>query len=167
MVFPVVVYGYKSWTIKKSEHRRIDAFELWCWRRLLRVPWTTRISNQSFLKEINPEYSLEGLILILKPQYFFHLKSQLIRKDPKAGKDWRQEEKGIAEIKMVGRHHWLNGHLFEQNPGDGEEQGNLACFSPWGHKSWTWLGNWTTICILITMKITSSILYFYLSIIPK
>ena len=73
MVFPVVMYGYESWTIKKAEHWRIDAFELWCWRRLLRVPWTTWRSNQSILKEISPEYSLEGLMLKLKLQYFGHL----------------------------------------------------------------------------------------------
>ena len=73
MAFPVVMYGCESWSIKKAEHRRIDAFELWCWRRLLRVPWTTRRSNQSILKEISPEYSLEGLMLKLKPQYFGHL----------------------------------------------------------------------------------------------
>ena len=73
MVFPVVMYGYESWTIKKAEHRRIDAFELWYWRRLLRVPWTAKKSNQSILKEINPDYSLEGLMLKLKLQYFGHL----------------------------------------------------------------------------------------------
>ena len=73
MVFPVVMYGYESWTIKKAEHQRIDTFELWCWRRLLRVPWTARRSNQSILKEISPEYSLEGLMLKLKLQYFGHL----------------------------------------------------------------------------------------------
>ena len=73
MVFPVVMYGCESWTIKKAEHQRIDAFELWCWRRLLRVPWTARRNNQSILKEMNPEYSLEGLILKLKLQYFDHL----------------------------------------------------------------------------------------------
>ena len=73
MVFPVVMYGCESWTIKKAEHRRIDAFELWCWRRLLRVPWTARGSNQSILKEISPGCSLEGLILKLKLQYFGHL----------------------------------------------------------------------------------------------
>ena len=73
MVFPVVMYGRESWTVKKAEHQRIDAFELWCWRRLLRVPWTARRSNQSILKEISPEYSLEGLILKLKLQYFGHL----------------------------------------------------------------------------------------------
>ena len=73
MVFPVVMYGCESWTVKKAEHRRIDAFELWCWRTLLKVPWTARRSNQSILKEINPEYSLEGLMLKLKLQYFGHL----------------------------------------------------------------------------------------------
>ena len=73
MVFPVVMYGSESWTIKKAEHRRTDAFELWCWRRLLRVPWTARRSNQSILKEISPEYSLEGLMLKMKLQYFGHL----------------------------------------------------------------------------------------------
>ena len=73
IVFPVVIYGYESWTIKKAEHRRIDAFELWCWRRLLRVPWTARRSNQSILKDISPEYSSEGLMLKLKLQYFGHL----------------------------------------------------------------------------------------------
>ena len=73
MVFPVVMYGCESWTVKKAEHRRIDAFELWCWKRLLRVPWTARRSNQSILKEVNPEYSLEGLMLKVKLQYFGHL----------------------------------------------------------------------------------------------
>ena len=73
MLFPVAMYGCESWTIKKAEHRRIDAFELWCWRRLLRVPWTARRSNQSILKEIRPDYSLEGLMLKLKLQYFGHL----------------------------------------------------------------------------------------------
>ena len=73
IVFPVVMYGYESWTVKKAEHRRIDAFELWCWRRLSRVPWTARRSNQSILKEISPEYLLEGLMLKLKLHYFGHL----------------------------------------------------------------------------------------------
>ena len=86
MVFPVVMYGCESWTIKKAEHQRTDAFELWCWRRLLRVPWTARRSKQSILKEINPEYSLEGLML--KLQYFGPAeKSQLIGKDPHTRKD--------------------------------------------------------------------------------
>ena len=89
IVFPVVMYGCKSWTVRKAECRRIDAFELWCWRRFLRVPWTARRSNQSILKEISPEYSLEGLMLKLKLQYFGppYAKNRLIEKDPEAGKD--------------------------------------------------------------------------------
>ena len=87
MVFPVVMYGCESWTIKTAEHQRTDDFELWCWRRLLRVPWTARRSNQSILKEISPECSLEGLMLKMKLQYFCLLKSSLIGKDPDAGKD--------------------------------------------------------------------------------
>ena len=88
MVFPVVMYGCESWTIKKTEHQRTDAFELWCWRRLLRVPWTARRSNQSILKEISPEYSLEGLMLKLKLQYFGHLmqRTDLMEKTPMLGK---------------------------------------------------------------------------------
>ena len=129
MVFPLVMYGCESWTIKKAERWRIDAFDLWCWRRLFRVTWTARRPNQSSLKEISPEYSLEGLMLMLKLQYFGH-----IGKDPDAGKDWRREEKGTTEDEMVGRHHWLNGHEFKQAPGDGEGQGSLAGYSPWGHK---------------------------------
>ena len=125
---PVVMYGCESWTIKKAEHWRIDTLKLWCWRRLLRVFWTERKSNQSILKEINPEYSLEGPMLKLKLQYFGHLMQRAdIRKDPDAGKDWRQEEKGMTEDKMVGWHHWLNGHEFEQAPGVGKGQGSLAC----------------------------------------
>ena len=126
MVFPVVMYGCESWTIKEAVFWRIDAFELWCWRRLLRVPWSTRRSNQSILKEIRPEYSLEGLMLKLKLQYF--------GKDPDVGEDWRQEEKGMTENEMIGWHHWLNGHEFEQAPGVGEGQGSLVYYSPWGCK---------------------------------
>ena len=153
MVFPVVMYGCESWTVKKAEHWRIDAFELWCWRRFLRVPWTARRSNQSILNEISPKYSLEGLILKRKLHYFGHLmgrtdcketqpvnpkrnqswifigrtdaeaetpilsppdaKSWLIGKDHDAGKDWRQEEKGMTEDEVVGWHHQLNRHEFE------------------------------------------------------
>ena len=99
MVFPVVMYECKSWTIKKAESQRIDAFELWYWRRLLRVPWTARRSNQSILQEISPEYWLEGMMLKLKLQYCGHLKSWLIGRDPDAGKDWRQEEKGWQRMR--------------------------------------------------------------------
>ena len=102
MVFPGVVYGCESWTIKKVEHQRIDAFELWYWRRLLRVPWTARRSNQSILKEINPEYSLEGLMLKLKLQYFGHLmrRNDSLEKILILGK-----EKGTTKDGMVGWYH--------------------------------------------------------------
>ena len=123
MVFPVVMCGCESWTIKKAEHQRIDAFELWCWRRLLRVPWTAGRSNHSILKEINPEYSLEGLMMKLRLQYFGLF--WLIRKDPDAGKDWRQEKR-TTEDEFVGWCHWINGHEFEQAPGNGEGQGSLG-----------------------------------------
>ena len=111
MVFPVVTYGFESWTVKKAEHRRIDAFELWCWRRLLRVPWTVRRCKQSILKKISPECSLEGLMLKLKLQP--HENSWLIGKDPDAVRDWGQEEKGMTEDEMVGWHHQLDGREFE------------------------------------------------------
>ena len=114
MVFPVVMYGCESWTVKKAECWRIDAFELWCWRRLLRVPWTARRSNQSILNEINPEYSYgrtdaEAQTPIL---WLPDTKNWLIGKDPDAGEDWRWE-KETTEDEMVRWHHWLNGHGFE------------------------------------------------------
>ena len=123
MVFPVVMHGCESWTIKKVEHWRIDALELWCQRRLLRVPWTAR-SNQSILNETKPEYSLKGLIVeaevpILWPP---NAKSQLIGKEPDAGKDWRQKEKRVAEDEMVRYHHQLTGYKSEPIPGDSEAQ---------------------------------------------
>ena len=100
------MYGCESWTIKKTEHGRIDALELWCWRRLLRVPWTARRSNQSILKEISPGCSLVGLMLKLKLQYFGHLmqRADFIWNDPDPGKDWGQEEKGMTEDEKV---EWL------------------------------------------------------------
>ena len=102
MFFPVVMYGCESWTVKKAERRRIDAFELWCWRRLLRVPWTARRSNQSILK-ISPEISLEGLMLKLKLQYFGHLMQSIDSLEKSdAGRDWGQEEKGPTEDEMAG-----------------------------------------------------------------
>ena len=114
MVFPVVMYGCESWTVKKAEHRRTDASELWCWRRLLRVPWTARRSNQSILKEISPGCSLEGQMLKLKLQYFGHLMQRLDSgKDPDAGRDWGQEEKATTKDEIAGWHHRLNGHEFE------------------------------------------------------
>ena len=104
MVFPVVMYGCETWTIKKAERRRIDAFELWCWRTLLRIPWTARRSNQSILKEISPEYSLEGLMPKLKLQYFGHLmrRTDSLEKTLILGKiEGSREEKGMTEDEMV------------------------------------------------------------------
>ena len=115
MVFPVVMFRCESWTVKKAERRRIDAFKLWCWRRLLRVPWTARRSKQSILKEISPGCSLEGLMLKLKLQYFGHLMRRVdsfIGKDSDAGRDWGQEEKGTTEDEMAGWHQRLDGHEF-------------------------------------------------------
>ena len=133
-VFPVVMYGCEGWTVKKAERWRIDAFELWCWRRLLRDPWTAMRSNQSILK-ISPGCSLEGLMLKLKLQYFGHLmgRADSLEKTD-AGKDWGQEEKGIKGDEMVGWHHRLDGHEFEWTPGVGDGQGGLACCDSWGHR---------------------------------
>jgi len=130
----------------------ISAFELWCQRRLLRVPWTAMRSNQSNLKEISPEYSSEGLMLKLKLWYFSppDAKTWLIGKDPDSGKDWRQEEKGMTGDDMVGWHQWLDGLEFEQALGVGDGQGSLVCCSPWGHKesdTTEWL-NWTELSYL-------------------
>ena len=147
MVFPVVMYGCESWTIKKAECQKFDAFKLWCWRRLLRVPWTARRSNQSILKEISPGCSLEGLMLKLKLQYFGYLmrRADSFEKTLIAGKDWGQEEKGKTENEMVGWYHWLNGHGFGWTLGVGGRQGGLACCGSWGRKesdTTEWL-NWT------------------------
>jgi len=125
--------GCESWTIKRAEHQRIDAFELWCWRRLLRVPSIARRSNQSILKEISPEYSrtdAEAETPILWPP---DTKNWLIGKDPDSGKDWRRE-KGTTEDETAGWHHRLYGHEFEWTPGVGDGQGGLACCSPRGCK---------------------------------
>ena len=124
-----------SWTIKKTEHLRIDAFELWCWRRFLRVPWTARRSNQSILKEINPEYSLEGLMLKWKLQYFGHVmrRTDSLEKTLMLGKIEGRRRRG----EMVRWYHRLDGHELEQAPGVGDGQGSLAWCSPWGHKELT------------------------------
>ena len=124
MVFPVVMYGCESWTIKKAEPRRIDAFELWCWRRLLRVPWTSRRSNQSILKEIGPGCSLEGLMLKLKLQYFGHLiqKADSLEKTLMLGKIEGRRRRGRQKMR------WLDGITDSMDMGLGE---------PW---SWWWTG---------------------------
>ena len=106
MVFPVVMYGCESWTVKKAERGRIDAFELWCWRRLLRVPWTASRSNQSILKDISPGISLEAMMLKLKLQYFGHLMPRIDSLEKTdAGRGWGQEENGTTEDEMAGWHH--------------------------------------------------------------
>ena len=114
MVFPVIMYGCESWTVKKAEHQRIDAFELWCWRRLWRVPWTARRSNQSILREISPGISLEGMMLKLKLQYFGHLIRRVdsLEKTLMLGGIGGQE-KGTTEDEMAGWHHGLDGRESE------------------------------------------------------
>ena len=134
VVFPVVMYGGESWTIKKAERWRIDAFELWCWRTLLRVPWTARRSSQSILKEIwvfIGRTDIEAETPILWPP---DVESWLIGKDPDAGIDWGQEEKVTTEDEMVGWHHRLDGHGFGWTPGISDGQGGLACCGSWGCK---------------------------------
>ena len=157
MVFPVLTYGCESWTIRKAEHQIIDAFELWCWRGLLRVIWTARRSNQFILKEISSEYSLEGLMLKLKLQYFGHLMRRTDSgKDPGAGNDWRQEEKQMTEDEMVGWYHRLNGHEFEWTPGVGDGHRSLACCSSWDRKesetteqlNWTERDEWASLSLV-------------------
>ena len=132
MVFSVVMYGCESWTTKKAEHQRPDAFELWYWRRFLRVPWTARESNQSILKENGPEYSLEGLILKLKLQYFGHLmrRADSLEKTLLLGKIEGRRRRGRQRVR------WLDGitNLMDVSLSrlrDGEGQGGLACCSPW------------------------------------
>ena len=139
----------KSWTIKKAEHWRIDAFELWCWRRLLRVPWTARISNHSILKEISPEYSLEGLMLKLKLQYLAtwceeltHLKRPWCWERMKSGGEG--DDRGWDGW-MASPTWWI---LVWARSGSGDGQGSLTCYSPWGRKSWTRLSAiFTYICM--------------------
>ena len=148
MVFPVVMYGCESWTVKKAERWRINAFELWCWRRLLRVPWTARRSNQSILKAISPGISLEGMMLKLKLQYFCHFMRRVdsLEKTLMLGGIGGKRRKGTTEDEMAGWHHWLDGRESGWTPGVGDGQGSLACYSPWGckveHDSTTEL-NWT------------------------
>ena len=135
MIFPLVTYGCESWTVKKAECQNIDAFELWCWRRLLKVPWTARRSNQSILRDINPEYSLEGLMTKLKLQYFGHLMQtdDSPERSLMLGKIEGRRRRAHQRMRWHGWHHQCNRHELEQTLGDSEGQGSLACCSPRGH----------------------------------
>ena len=143
VIFPIAMYGCESWIIKKAECWRIDAFELWYWRRLLRIPWTVRRSNQSILKEFSPGCSLEGLMLMLKLQNFGHLMQRAYSfEKTNAGKDWVGEEKGTIEDEMAGWHHRLDGQEFGWTPGvDDGQRWHAAIHGV--TKSRTWLSNWT------------------------
>ena len=152
MVFPLVIYRCESWTVMKAERWRIDAFKLWCWKRLLRVPWTARRSNQSILKEVSSGCSLEGMMLKLKLQYFGHLMPRVdsLEKTLVLGGIGGRRRRGRQ---MAGWHHWLDGRESEWTPGVGDGQGGLACCNSWGRKesdmterlNWTelnWIGLW-------------------------
>ena len=151
------MYRCESCTIKKAEHGRIDAFNLLCWRRHSRLPWTARRSNQSILKEINPEYLLEGLMLKLKLQDFVHMmwRTDSLGKTLMLGKIEGRRRRGMTEDEMVGWHYWPNGHEFEETLGNSEGQGSLACTVHGVSNSWTQLSNCTT-----TVWINSTLQYF-------
>ena len=136
IIFPGVKYGCESWTIKKAKHRRIDAFELWCWRRLLRVAWTARRSNQSILKQISSGCSLEGLMLKLKLQYFGHLmrRTDSFEKTLMLGNIEGRRRRGRQRMRCFEWHDRLNGHGFGWTLRAGDGQGGLACCGSWGRE---------------------------------
>ena len=154
MAFSVVMHGWESWTIKKAEHQRTDAFELWCWRRLL------SLLDCREIKPVNPKGSQSWIFIgriDAKAPIFWPLdaKNWLIEKDLDVGKDWRQEQKWVTENEMVGWYHLLDGHEFEQAPGVGDGQGSLVCCSPWvcrvGHYGVTEL--WTVYSQLLMLSL--------------
>ena len=144
MVFPVVTYGCERWTIKKAECQIIYAFKLWCWRRLLRFPWTARRSNQSILKEISPEYSLEGLMLKLKLQYFGHPMWSTYSLEKAWCERLKAGGEGATENEMIGWHHWLSGLSLSKLQAIMKDREAWPAAVHGVAKSWTWLSNWTT-----------------------
>ena len=155
MVFPVVMYGYESWIIKKVEHWRIDTFELWCWRSLLRVPWTARRSNQSIPKEISPGVHWKDWCWSWNSSTLATWCKELTHwKRPWCWEDWEQEKKGTTEDEMVGWHHWHNRQGFGWTPGVGDGQGGLVCCDSWGRKESdrTEQLNWTELPFRVGMS---------------
>ena len=168
IVFPVVMCVWESWNRKKAECQRVDVFKLWCWRRLLRVPWTARRSNQPILKEIIPEYSLEGLMLKLKLQYFAHLmwRTDSLEKTLKLGK-LRAGGEGGPEDKMTAWHHWFNGHEFEQTPEIVKDREAWRGAVHGVARSWAWLSDWkttTTTIWYVSSESYAHLLYLIISI---
>jgi len=158
------MYGCESWTVKKAECWRIDAFELWCWRRLLRVPWTARRSNRAILEEISPGCSLEGLMLKLKLQYFGHFMRRVdsLEKTLTLGGIGGRRRRGRQRMRRW--HHRLDGREFDWSPGVGDGQGGPACCNSWGHKEsdTTEQLNWTGYSSVPSMLLQMAMLHSFL-----